>query len=283
VGPAGAESLAGLAQELVVSRSVRDTAAALDLAGGPEAGDPCTIVQPDRPFLEEMGQPVAGQRLAFTTASWLDSPVDAEMVETVRRVAAQCEALGMHVEEEMPAFDAALYFEAFMVVCGVHLVHDCDQWAGQMGRPLAENLEPVTLAYYHWGRQFSLADYLNALDALNGIRRQVGAFFQRHDLLLSPTLLGPAAPVDTLGSNLDISREEWDRRTGEFVTHTDLFNTTGQPAISLPLGWHRSGLPLGVQFAARSGEEAILIRLASALEEAMPWSTRIPPVHASRI
>jgi amidase len=282
-GPEQAESIAGFTQELVLSRSVRDTAAALDLAGGPEIGDPFTIVQPGQPFLEEIGQPVAGLRVAFTTRAFDGALVDAQMAETVERVAAQCEQMGMQVVEAMPRFDVERYVEAFLTIMGVRLVSFCDRWAERLGRPLAEHLEPVTLGYYHWASKFSLGDYLDAFAALNVVRRQVAAFFERHDLLLSPTVLIPAPPLGTLGTNLDIPVEEWDRRNADFVSHTDLFNSTGQPAISLPLGQHGSGLPLGVQFAARFGEEATLIRVASAFEEMMPWKGRIPSVHVSRL
>jgi Asp-tRNA(Asn)/Glu-tRNA(Gln) amidotransferase A subunit family amidase len=146
-------------------------------------------------------------------------------------------------------------------------------------KPEAESFEPLTWAFYRIGREIRAADYLLAVTALQGIARQVAGFLARHDAWLMPTLAQPPVPLGTFDRDSTEALEVF-RRASEFVPFTPLFNATGQPAVSLPLHWNDSGLPIGVQLAGRFGDEATLIRLAAALEEARPWADRIPPAWA---
>lgn len=116
----------------------------------------------------------------------------------------------------------------------------------------------------------------------NTISRQVGAFFQNVDVLVTPTIASLPAPLGELNQNRkNMTAMEWTRQVFAYVPFTPIFNTTGQPAFSLPLHWSRGGLPVGIQIAGRFGDEATLFRLASQLEQARPWARRRPPVHTS--
>jgi Asp-tRNA(Asn)/Glu-tRNA(Gln) amidotransferase A subunit family amidase len=143
--------------------------------------------------------------------------------------------------------------------------------------PAAESFEPLTWAFYRIGKEIRASDYLLAVTVLQGIAREVAGFFARFDVWLSPTLAEPPPPLGTFDVRSTDGPAMF-RRASEFVPFTPLFNVTGQPAISLPLAWSEAGLPIGVQLAARFGDEATLLRLAARLEEARPWSERRPPI-----
>ena len=281
-GPDADERLFGLTQEFIVSRSARDTAALLDAVSKPSPGDPYVIIQPRQPFLKEVGAPTGNLRIAFTDESWTGIAVDPEIVEKVNTIARRCEDMGHTLEAAMPNFDLEPYFSALEVAWGSSLRFSCDRIAEIMNRPVdADHLEPVTLAIYHSAGEYSAADVIRAKLALNMTRRQIGRFFQDYDLLLTPTLAQLPVPLGTIHQNQEGGIENWEYGTAQFNAFTNLFNATGLPAISLPLCQSAAGLSIGMQFAAGFGEEALLIRVASALEQALPWTDRNPPVHVS--
>jgi amidase len=282
-GPNSDEMIFGLAQEFVISRTVRDTAAMLDAVSQPAPGDPYVVVQPRRSFLKEIGAPTGKLNIALISESWAGVEVNKEITDSVKQVARICEAMGHTIEEAMPRFGLDAYFSALGVMWNASLGYTIDQLALKMNRPVdEEHLEPVTLAVYRQSRDISAAEVIRARSALNTVRRDIGAFHHKYDLLLTPTTAQLPVPINTLSQNLDIPLEEWYQRTSQFNTFTNLFNATGLPAISLPLCQGSGGLPIGIQFTARFGEEALLLRIASAFEEAMPWKDRLPHVHVSR-
>jgi len=282
-GPDVDERLFGLTQEFVVCRTVRDAAAMLDAVSQPAPGDPYVIMQPRQPYLKEVGAPVGKLRIAVTAQNWLGVDVNAEIADHVGRVARMCEAMGHDVEEAMPRFDLDPYFSALEVFWNASLGYDCDQLARLMGRPVdADYLEPVTLEVYKNSRNLAAADVISAKKALNTTRRKVGAFFENYDLLLSPTTAQLPVPIGTIHQNLEMPLKQWYYGTSQFNAFTNLFNATGFPAISLPLGQSAAGLPIGIQLAAGFGKEDLLLRVAGVFEKAMPWVDRKPPVHVSR-
>jgi len=282
-GPDADEPLFGLTQEFVVSRTVRDTAAMLDAVSQPAPGDPYVIMRPRRPYLNEVGAPAGKLRIAFTAESWLGVDVNAEIADNTKKIARMCEAMGHYVEEAKPQFDLDPYFSALGVFWNSSLGYTCDLLARQMGRSVDANfLEPITLEVYKNSRNISAADVISARVALNTTRRKVGEFFEKYDLLLTPTTAQLPVPIGTIHQNLAIPLEQWYLGTSQFNAFTNLFNATGLPAISLPLCQSAAGLPLGIQFAARFGAEDMLIRVAGAFEDALPWADRKPLVHVSR-
>jgi amidase len=283
-GPDYDERLFGLTQEFVVSRTVRDTAAMLDAVSRPAPGDPYVIVQPRRPFLEEVITPTGTLRIAFTAESWTGVGVNPEIVGCVEQIARMCESMGHDVNTAKPQIDLEPYFSALRVFWGASMCYSCDQLARKMERPVdSHHLEPVTLKVYDDARQFSAADVIRARAALNMTRRKIGAFFEKFDLLLTPTIAQLPVPIGTIDQNQDGPLEKWYQGTSQFNAFTNLFNATGLPAISLPLCQSAAGLPIGIQFGARFGEEDLLIRVAGAFEEALPWVDRKPPVHVGNL
>ena len=270
--------------EFVVSRSVRDTAAMLDAVSQPGVGDPFTIVQPGRPYLQEVGAPADRLRIAFTTVPWGPFPIDPEVAEATRQIAAQCEAMGHAVEEASPRYDYEQFLKAIGIFWGFGYDVAIDELAASVGRTADETtLEAVTLSFYRSAKTLRPADWAWADDVLNQVRRPAGQFFQGYDLLLTPTLIQLPEPIGKYSqSATDVDFLGFFRRCDETGVLLPLFNVTGQPAISLPLCQSESGLPIGMQFVGRFGDEATLIRLAGAFEEAMPWRERVPPVHISQ-
>ena len=283
-GPGMDEHLFGMTQEFILSRTVRDTAAMLDAVGRPAVGDPFIIAAPARPYRHEVGVPPGRQRIALTTAAWHGGSTDREMVQAVEEIGRRCETMGHIVVEAAPTLDVGPYLEQVAILWASDLAYAVDAISEQMGRPVDENhLEHVVLEWYRIGKEITVSDLMGALGYLNRIRRQVGEFWERYDLLLTPTVAGPAVPLGVLHLDQELSFWEWMDLLYADASFTELFNITGHPAISLPLAWSCEGLPLGIQFVARFGDEATLIRLASAFEEAVPWRGRVPPAHASRV
>jgi amidase len=283
-GPDADEKKFGMSQEFVVSRSIRDTAAMLDAVSKPAPGDPYVIVQPQQSFLKSVDAATGKLRIAYTADSWTGVDVDPEIASATRNIARTCEDMGHIIEADIPRFDLDPYFSALGVLWNVSLGYDCDQLARQMGCSVDSNhLEPVTLELYKLSRKITAADVIGARAALNATRRIVGKFFEKYDLLLTPTTAQLPVPIGTIDQNQDIALEKWYLGTSQFNAFTNLFNATGLPAISLPLEQSSTGLPIGIQFAAAFGKEDLLIRVASAFEQALPWAQRKPPIHVGNL
>jgi Asp-tRNA(Asn)/Glu-tRNA(Gln) amidotransferase A subunit family amidase len=257
----------------VVSRSVRDSAILLDVAGQPQSGDPYWIAPPAEPFLAAAGRDPAPLRIAFTTAAFSSAGLDPECAQAVRDAAKLCESLGHRVEEADPPIDRASLAAAGVVI-SASVAADLDTVAAKRGRAIAEDeIEPITWASYQRGRAISGAAYLQALRTAHALGRTVAGFFQGYDILICSTLGSPAIPVGHLrGDPPDM--EGYTRRLFDFMPNTQPFNVTGQPAASVPLGTSAGGLPIGVQFVASQGEDGLLFSLAGQLERAAPWAGR---------
>jgi len=273
-GPEGAEGLGGLAHQHAVTRSVRDSAALLDVVAGPMAGDPYTAQKPDRPFLQEVGAPTGRLRIGFATTSPGGFDIDPACIAAVHAAARLCESLGHEVQEATPAFNAETVFADFTTV---FLVGAATNVARRTGGelPAPGMLEPLTYAAAARGQKISAADYTLALARLHREARRVATFFERYDIWLTPTLTSPPRRIgffDTATADVDA----WFRRVVAFIPFTALCNITGQPAANVPLYWNADGLPIGCQFAARYGDEATLFRLSAQLEQAQPWQQRKP-------
>lgn len=283
VGPEFGDVMGGLTCDLVVTRSVRDTATALDAVHGMEPGDPFTAPAPTRPYLDEVGAPVAGLRIGVLTASPGGAvPVHPDCVAATDAAARLLESLGHRVEASHPkALDEPDFTGHFITCWAAGAAWDLDYWARRTGAAIGpDDVEPLTWALAEVGRSSSAAEWLGAREWLQSNSRAVADWWtEGHDLLLTPTIAEPPPVLGSFDSPADNPLHGL-FRAAEVVPFTPPFNVTGQPAISLPLHWNPEGLPIGVQLVAAFGREDLLLRVAAQLEEAQPWSHRWPPIHA---
>jgi len=278
MGPDAGEGWSGASIGHAVTWSVRDSAALLDATSGPDIGDPYWAPPPARPFLEEVGRDPGRLRIALTTTPWLAGPVDPECAEAVRGAAKLCASLGHHIEEARPQFDEAAWGQASRTIVVASLTFTLETRAAALGRPLSQDdVERITWERVQEARAFSAADYARAIHTVHRTGRAVARFLEQYDILLTPTMAKPPHPLGVLSLSNPDSAAFLAARTAS-VGFTALFNSSGHPAMSVPLAVSKSGLPLGVQFVARFGDEATLFRLASQLEAAQPWKDRRPPL-----
>ena len=282
-GPQIAEALAGWAVHFMVSRSVRDTAALLDALSGPAYGDPFVIPAPERPFLEEVRAAVDPLRIAYWSTPWSGQDADPEIVAATAETAKVLESMGHHVEETTPQVEWEPFLRAMTDVWAADNAHTVDNLAAYLGvTPSLDNLEASTLAAVEYGRGVTASQLIEAMGQANTLARTMGWFFSSHDVLLTPTLGRPVAPLRMYDPSepIELSRmfEVW----SAWESFLPIFNATGQPAISLPLHHSKTGLPIGMQLVGAFGHESLLLRLAAQLEEALPWRDRFPPVHVTR-
>ena len=276
VGPVVGEGWNGLAIGHVVSRSLRDTAAMLDATQGPEAGDPYACPAPERPFLEELGRAPGRLRIALASQPFTPEEVHPECQAAAVAAARLCESLGHAVEEVAVPIDGDAMRDATGTVICANMASDLEAMAAMLGRPAdSTTVERATLAYAAMATERSAKDMAQAIQVLQMTGRQLGRFFERYDVLLSPTL---GAPPPELG-HLDQDHEDPEVFTARVLAHipyTPLYNNTGCPAITLPLAWSEAGLPIGVMFGSRLGGEGLLLRLAAQIEKEQPWTDRRP-------
>ena len=277
MGPDAGEGWGGASVGHAVTRTVRDSAALLDATSGPDIGDPYWAPPPARPFLEEVGRDPGRLRIAITTRPWNGQPVDPECAEAAIAAGRLCDRLGHHVEEDTPDVDARALGDATLIIVSANIRATLEARAAALGRELAAgDVERLTWARAVDGHTARAADYARSIGVVHRIGRVVARFFTRYDLLLSPTMCRPPYPLGVL----DLMTNDVERYTEAIlgsIGFTALFNSAGSPAMSVPLAWSRAGLPIGVQFAARFGDEATLFRLGAQLESAQPWAERRPP------
>ena len=238
-------------------------------------GDPYAAIPPARPYLAEVTTEPGRLRIALAKAAPTGVPVDPACVAAVEDAATLCEALGHHVEEASPDYEAQALERGFVTIFAAHTMANI---ARGTGGPLPDPslVEPLTYALAQRGRAIAAADFILALQGLHRQARRIAQFFERYDVWLTPTLALPPRPIgyfDIESGDVDA----WVARLTGFVPFTYPFNITGQPAASVPLHWTPDGLPIGCQFAARYGDESLLFRLAGQLEQARPWRDRRPP------
>jgi amidase len=191
-----------------------------------------------------------------------------------------CSELGHTVEEGRPDLDQDRLAETFDVVWSAGIAASIEGWAQRLGRGAEEDdVEALTWAIYQHGRQWSAAHYLIALGELQRMARVVAHFHSTYDVWLTPTVSSPPLALGWFDSVPDDPLRGYER-DAHFCPFTPIQNFTGQPAMSVPLSWNADGLPVGVHFAARFGDEATLFRLAGQLEQARPWAGRHPPISA---
>ncbi len=301
-GPHYADGWLSLTEQHAVTRTVRDSARLLDATQGPDAGAPYATPGTARPFADEVGAEVGRLRVAVTTRPLLDTrPMEPDCVEAVERAADLLTELGHDVEEAHPALAVEEIVDSFVTMAAAGAAFDVEESAALAGaKPKAEDFELITWILHLIARRRSSAELIRAVHVTRGTGRTMAQFMEPYDVFLSATLARPPWAI----GELDPARHEEvmlqavrrvparplldllvKQLSGEIlrpIPNTPLFNMSGQPAASVPLHWTADGLPVGVQLAARFGDDAVLFRLAAQLEEAHPWRERRPAVGTDR-
>lgn len=277
LGPDRGEGWGGFSCGHVVSISVRDSAVMMDAIHGAEPSSPYVAPPPERPFALEVGRDPGRLRISFTDKSPFGDAIDPEIAAAVREVAGLLEKLGHHVEERAPVLpaDPAVVMTTIVGANTALTVRLLEQ---RFGRAMtAQDLEILTLAMSHNDGKTAATDYVAAQLAAFQISRALATFFEGCDVFLCPTLCAPPLRIGELNTmSEDLAHIAPILR--RYMPGTSMFNMSGQPAMSVPLAWNQAGLPLGMMFSARLGDEATLFRLAGQLEEHCPWKNKIPPI-----
>jgi amidase/6-aminohexanoate-cyclic-dimer hydrolase len=278
MGPGQFEGWNGLSAHHAVTISVRDSAALLDVSSGAELGSPYYAPPQQRPFLMEVGADPGELRVALIVDTPVGAPVDPECEKAAIEAAKLCEDLGHKVEEARWPVDAEIMRGAFLAVVNVSVARALDDAATQLGRPVTDqDVEPVTWAMARQGRDISSVAYSRAIATIHQIGSTMAKFQQTYDVILNPTLAKPPVRLGVLSLSPTDMRT-FIKEITEFSPFTAIYNVTGQPSMSAPLHWTPDGLPVGVMFSARFGDEATLFRLASQLEKAKPWAGMTPKI-----
>ena len=266
------ETLAGAGAQLGVSISVRDSAALLDVIAGSEPGDPYTA--PAAGFFLAATERAPGKlRVAFMLHPVGGDALDPALITAVESTARLLAELGHQVEEAYPDYDASAAGMALGTVMAANTWTNIQIRAN--GRvPGSEDLEPVTRQAAEQGRTIGSHDYIRAVQTFHRTGRLLGAFFERYDILLSPTIARLSLPLGTV--RMDGTYEEYQVGLAPMVAFTSVCNVAGVPAMSMPLAWTGDGLPIGLHFVGRFGAEEMLFSLAAQLEHARPWRHRRP-------
>ena len=267
----------------VLTRSVRDNAAALDASSGPTGGDFVPLQSPATSFLDEVSAEPGRLRIALCTRIEDSSEPEAPCVEAARAAARLCEALGHEVVEATPAISYADIIDVCMDLYTLAVVASVEAMARATGRePGPETLEPPALATLEMGYAMKGPLLARRYQQLAEMCRVMGAFVRDFDVVLTPatSMMQPAVGRFTAGNYQAGDLGYW-ADEGEIYTHLPLFSVTGQPAMVLPHAWSDEGLPIGIQIAGAIGAEGTLFRLAGQLERAEPWGQRRPPLHAA--
>jgi amidase len=297
-GPVASEYWHGLVVEHVLTRSVRDSAATLDAIRGPDAGAPYYPPPQQSPYLGEVDKDPSRLRIAFTHKPFLGKSVHPDCIAGLDSTVSLLQGLGHELVEDTPQVDGKSLAMAYLTMLTANIQADIEEYEKSLGRKAtAAYFETATWALALLGRRVKAVDLAHALRALQHASRTVGRFFDKYDVLLTPTLSEPpiligslqlqgaqakilgalcrlnaSALIELLGG-IEATAEE----VFAFVPYTPLINFTGQPAMSVPLHWNEDGLPIGMHFVGRYADEATLFQLAGQLERAQPWFDKRPP------
>ena len=262
------------------TRTVRDLAACMDFASGSLPGDPMAPPPPARPYASEVGAPCSALRIGLWDClpATVEGTLDPECKRAVEETGKLLESLGHHVELAHPAvLDEPKTATIFGRIWPVRLSYALQSFERKLERKAGpDELDPDTQFWLDRAKSIGATDYVQALDDMDAFTREFAGWWHGgYDVLVTPTTGTITPKLGELG--LDAARFKLSMR---WTPYTAVFNLAGQPAMNVPLHWTPEGLPVGVHLGAAYAREDVLIRLASQLEQARPWSGRVPPVHA---
>jgi len=274
-GPLSGEGTAGTSVNHVITRSVRDSAAMLDVISAPDIGDPYAAPAPERPYLEEIGRPLRRLRIGVMT-ELPDLQISVDAVAAAETGAKICENLGHFVEPVRLPFEARPVRRLFREIAGIGVAARLEAIGKARGHAVTQDeVEPHSWLAAQAGKLLSAPDYLARVQEIHALGRAFGPWFTRYDVIITPTIARPAYPLGVIGGQTDDLLGMHDVLMNIYP-FTQVYNMTGQPAMSMPLYRSAEGLPIGVQFAAAYGREGLLFRLASQIEIAAPWKQYKP-------
>lgn len=286
-GPLAGEGWGGLTSDHVLARSVRDCARALDVGAGADPGAP--YAAPPRPpsFVRALEEPPRALRIGLVNAFYEGDAVHAEVAAAVDAFAQRLQALGHAVEPARLPFGTHEVLRPVMLAVATGTALFLEQLQAQRGRAIApEEVEAVVWSAWQTAKALPASAYLEAVNSFHRLGRQMAQFHARYDLLLTPTLAEPPAPL----GRYTMDRSDFiDYRLGpqglwRYSPFCPLANATGAPAISLPAGLGSGGLPIGAMLSAALCEDALLLRLAAQWELAagpLPMPHRAPAARAT--
>jgi len=298
-GPDQGQLWLGAEQNHVITRSVRDSAALLDATQGPELGAPYEIRPPERPYIEELEKNPGRLKIAFNTQSPLGTAVHPECIRAVEETAHLLTELGHHLEEARPEIDGQGLAKSYLALYFGFVAAHIEELESVLKRKVKPgDVETATWTLGLLGRTFSAGYLYQALHRWDQAARQMGLFFQKYDLYLTPTTAYPPAKIGELqpkASEVFVMKavntfklgrllkglglvDQIAEKSLERTPFTQLANLSGLPAMSVPIYWTSEGLPCGAQFIGPFGDEATLFRLAAQLEKARPWFNKRPPL-----
>jgi amidase len=276
--PDGYDFAQGNVVENVMTRTVRDSAAMLDVTGVPEPASPYAHPPKDRPYMEEIGRSPGRLRIAWSSETANGKPIQPEIQAALEATATLLKKLGHEVVPQGLGIDYRALYAAQGAHAGANFAAGMQRFIEIIGRePEREELEPLTRAALRAGRAVTGAEALYSLQQRRMLSRGVLALFETFDVYLTPVLGTTPAPIGYIDPNT-VAPRDIGHRNGELFPFPAPFNFTGQPSLSLPLHMSASSLPIGMMFTARYADEATLFRLAAQLEKECPWKDRRPGI-----
>jgi amidase len=281
MAPDYAELVGGIGIDGVVSRTVRDTALALDVMSGYEPGDPYWAPDPAAPFIEAAEREPGRLRIAWSVESPNGVAVHPDCQAATREAASSLDSLGHHVSEGAPDWFDENYVPYFIKIWAAACSAQVTEIGALVGGVDLDRIEPLTRELYEHGQTVSAPELIVALDYLHSLARRIVSFWADYDIFVTPALAQPPLEVGALQPAPGEPALTMLEKSADFVPFTPALNVTGQPAISLPLHHSVDGLPIGVQLVGPPAGEELLLSLAAQLEGALPWSDRRPELAAA--
>jgi len=283
LGPAGNEGNSWIITKHVVSRSLRDTAALLDVTSGPGPGEYVPLAKPAEAFLDQVNAAPGRLRIAWSSRLKGSAKPDRACIDAVEQAAQLCAELGHDVEEVTPQISYPEMVEVCFALYIAQTRPGIEAIAAVTGRtPGPDNLEPQTWRTLQRGREMTATDLMQALAQMAAMSTVMAAFMAKYDVFLTPTVSRIPSLTGAIGPEVyaDDELTFWDKEMDRYM-FCPLPSLTGQPALSLPLHWSGDNLPIGVQLTGAIGDEARLFQLGGQLKRVRPWHKRRPPVHVT--
>lgn len=268
LGPAQLEGWGGLSTTHAITKSVRDSAALLDISAGPELGSPYHVPAPGESFLNQINRPLAQRKIGLCLSTFNGSGIEPEILEITQATALQLENLGHRVELIEVDLNTDNVRDAHGTIALSNLGAMLNTKQAELGRAITqEDIELGSWQNYQYAKEVSAPEYAAAVAMIHQHGRAIDQLLETFDYLLTPTM----ACLPLAHKQIDMMAEDpssYSPLLLQTLGFTALFNDTGHPAISLPMGLSKNRLPVGCQLVAGVGEEGKLLQLAGQVEAA---------------